>query len=157
MSQVVLHAKDNESIEQQINTLTLSLKSIVGREKTAFDKVNKLYDEAKDKQDVTLAYINRLYYILDNLYYVAYKLIQIQELIYLHRNKINDFNNIVADNGYNPCGQGCDKSYGCGASFQCSEAYGCDAGYCSGCDANYCSPCVGSYCTRSHEACHRDR
>ena len=59
MSQILLHAKDNESKSQQINTTTLSLKSIVGNEKKNFDKLSKYEDSLENAQKNTNAIIKR--------------------------------------------------------------------------------------------------
>ena len=152
MSQILLHAKDNESKNQQINTTTLSLKSIVGNEKKNFEKLSKYEDSLENAQKNTNAIIKRLTNVLNNLYKAADEMVKVYSKIYLVRNKMDDYNNLLEDWNYVPCGQNCDASYGCGGSYSCYAAFTCQAAYnCTSCygSCNRCDDCLaGEGCGR---------
>ena len=146
MSQILLHAKDNESKVQQVNTTTLSLKSIVGNEKKNFDRVSKFEKSLEASQKNTNALIKRLTNVLNNLYQAADEMVKVYSKIYLVRNKISDYNHLLEDWNYVPCGQGCDATYGCGAAYSCYSEFTCGAAYtCTACYGicNKCDDCRG--------------
>lgn len=92
MSQVVLHTQDNEKTSQQINTTTLSLKSIVGNEKKHFNSLTQYEDNLLYVQKNTINIIRRLTNIINNLYKACDILIGLQSAIYVSDNRVNALN-----------------------------------------------------------------
>lgn len=96
MSQVLMHSKDNETEKQQINTTTLALKSIVGKEKKDFsDAMNKTYSAKKNQED-TLNIIIRIQNVINNLSVATEKLIGLETIVYMALNQSSFQNEIMS-------------------------------------------------------------
>lgn len=145
-SPILLHAKDNESDKQQVNTTTLSLKSIVGHEKEEFNKLSKQESSLSNSQKETLEIIRRLTNVINNLYRAAEEMCKLYSRIYLVRNKMYDYYHLIEDWNYVPCNQNsCDATYGCGGSYTCNSCYG---GACISCNVTDSGHCAGEGCSR---------
>ena len=95
MAQVLLHSKDSEDKKQQINTTTLSMKSIVGTEKKAFNEISAAEANLEAVQKNTADLTRRLTNVIRNLLLATEKMAALEMQIYISKNRYNAYQNII--------------------------------------------------------------